>query len=371
MTATEFVDLRSTHLTLRDELDRAWAAALDSSDFIGGSTVVAFENAWATACGTREAIGVANGTDALELALRAMSIGRGDDVIVPTNTFFATPEAVVAVGARPVFVDVDPSDLLVTAAIIEAAITHTTAAVIPVHLYGQLAPMADIVEVADRHGVRVVEDAAQAHLAERDGRIAGGWGAAGAFSFYPGKNLGALGDGGAIVTDDHVLADRVRSIANHGRRLDSKYVHDVVGRNSRLDALQAAVLSVKLERLAEWNTHRRVVASWYADALTDSPIEPIRRGTSDDVFHLYVARTPHRDRLIEHLSRHQIGAGVHYPLPCHLQPAFESIEPLSLPIAERAATELISLPMHPHLTESDVLRVVETIAEFFRGCNVD
>jgi dTDP-4-amino-4,6-dideoxygalactose transaminase len=371
MTAVEFVDLRSTHELIRGDLDRVWAAALDSSGFIGGSTVSAFEDAWAAACRTGAAIGVANGTDALELAMRALGLGPGDDVIVPTSTFFATPEAVVAVGARPVFVDVDASDLLVTGALVEAAITEATAAIITVHLYGQLAPMADIVDVADRHGLLVIEDGAQAHLAERDGRVAGGWGTAGAFSFYPGKNLGALGDGGAIVTDDLDLADRVRSLANHGRRLDSKNLHDVVGRNSRLDALQAAVLSVKLERLADWNARRRVIASWYRDALADSPVEPIRRGEVDDVFHLYVARSPHRDRLVEHLLQHHIGAGVHYPVPCHLQPAFASDAPQSLPVAERAARELLSLPMHPHLTESHVEQVIASIDDFFSGCHVD
>ncbi|MGD9998942.1 MAG: DegT/DnrJ/EryC1/StrS family aminotransferase [Ilumatobacteraceae bacterium] len=370
MSTIEFVDLRAAHDSIRGELDDVWATTLSRSGFIGGPCVDEFERDWAAACGARAAVGVGNGTDALELALHAAGVRPGDEVIVPTNTFVATASAVVAVGAHPVFVDVDPADLLLSTDHVAAAIGPRTTAIVAVHLFGQMAPMREILDIARRHSLSVVEDAAQAHLASRDGRAAGSWGTTAAFSFYPGKNLGALGDGGAVVVGDDDIAERVRSIANHGRSAQSRHVHLLSGRNSRLDGLQAAVLSVKLRRLREWNDRRRLVASWYEQALADLPVTRLRRGAEDDVFHLYVVRTPRRDELLAHLGANAIGAGVHYPVPCHLQPAFSTDRPPSLPVAEQAAGEIISLPIHPHITESDVERVAWCVAGFFRARHV-
>ncbi|MCB0997403.1 MAG: DegT/DnrJ/EryC1/StrS family aminotransferase [Acidimicrobiales bacterium] len=361
-----FVDLGAMHAEIREQLDAAWTAAVDTNGFIGGNSVATFEQAWAEACGRRHCIGVANGTDALELVLRAADIGPGHEVIVPTNTFVATAEAVVAVGATPRFVDVDEDSLLVTADHVEAAISPATRAIMAVHLYGQMVDLGPILALAERHGIAVIEDAAQAHLAERDGRVAGSSGLAAGFSFYPGKNLGAFGDGGAVVTDDTDLAATIRSLADHGRAGASKYLHDLVGRNSRLDALQAAILSCKLERLAEWNDRRRQAAAWYAEALAGLPVTPISRNAGVDVFHLYVVRTTSRDALLDHLAAAGVGAGVHYPVPCHQQPAFAGNGlSASLPIAEAAAGEILSLPMHPAMTEERVARVAEAVADFF------
>lgn len=365
MSAIPFVDLGAMHAELRDELDEVWARAVDTSGFIGGAAVADFESAWAAACGRRHAIGVANGTDALELVLRAAGVGPGDEVIVPTNTFVATAEAVAAVGATPCFVDVDPDTLLVTADHVAAAVNERTAAVMAVHLYGQMVDMGPLVDLAERHGLLVVEDAAQAHLAERDGRVAGSSGLAAGFSFYPGKNLGAFGDGGAVVTDDDELAATIRSIADHGRVASTKYLHDHAGRNSRLDALQAAVLGCKLTKLAEWNERRRQAARWYAEALAELAVEPISRNAGTDVHHLYVVRTAPRDALLDHLSAAGIGAGIHYPVPCHQQPAFATGVGPGLPVAEAAAGEILSLPMHPAMTEERVARVADAIADFF------
>jgi len=349
-----FADLSSIHREVESELGEVFEVVLKESSFIGGPHVEAFEAGWAAYCEIEHAVGVANGTDALRLTLEALGIGPGDEVIVPTNTFIATAAAVASVGATPVFVDVDPSTLLITPGHVEAAISDRTAAVIPVHLYGQPVDMPAIMEIAGKAGIAVVEDAAQAHGARWDGTRVGSFGDAACFSFYPGKNLGALGDGGAVVTRDASLADRIRQLSNHGRGAD-RYHHDVVGSNSRLDGLQAAFLSVKLPHLDSGNAARRVAAARYTQLLSSLPIQLTgQRPEAESVFHLFVVQTSDRDDLIQDLASEGIAAGLHYPVPCHLQPAFAHVSTPGLPVAEQAALRILSLPMFPHISEEQV-----------------
>jgi dTDP-4-amino-4,6-dideoxygalactose transaminase len=359
-----FVDLRPIRDEIGDDALARIAEVVQRGDFVGGSATAEFETAWADYCGRDHAVGVGNGTDALELALRALGIGAGDEVIVPANTFIATPAAVVAAGAIPRFVDVDPATLLVTADLVADAISGRTAAVIPVHLYGQVPDMDAIGEVARRAGLAVVEDAAQAHGATWRGRRAGSFGIAACFSFYPGKNLGAFGDGGAVVTDDAVLAERIRSLGNHGRAAHSKHVHELVGVNSRLDTLQAAVLLAKLPHLDAWNARRRRAARGYRERL--SGVASIRgvevASDAESVHHLQVIRVPQRDDLAARLAERGIATGIHYPLPCHRQPAFPT--EVTLPVSEAAAGEILSLPMYPHLTDAQIDQVTTAIAEW-------
>ncbi len=354
-----FIDLAALHAPLQDRLDAAWRDILAGSVFIGGSAVDDFEQRWADYCGTDHCVGVANGTDALELVLSALHIGPGDEVLVPANTFVATAEAVVTVGATPVFVDVDPGSLLITAPAIAAAITPATRAVMVVHLYGQIPDMDSITAVADAAGIEVVEDAAQAHGATFDGRRAGSFGAAATFSFYPGKNLGALGDGGAVVTNDRGLADEVRTLANHGR--GTHHLHTHRGRNSRLDGLQAAALSIKLEHLDRWNAHRRLVHQQYVERLGSSVSLLQTLPGSEPVHHLEVIRVDERDRLSEELAGLGIQTGIHYALPCHKHPAFAEFDVRPLPVAEAVANRQLSLPMHPTLTAEAVKAVADTV----------
>jgi dTDP-4-amino-4,6-dideoxygalactose transaminase len=330
--------------------------------FIGGDSVENFENQWADYCGTAYCVGVSSGTAALQLALEALGIGRGDEVIVPANTFFGTVDAVLAVGADPVFVDVDPSTLLITPAVVENAITQRTAAVIPVHLYGQPVDMDAIRQVAGGAGIAVIEDAAQAHGATWKGRKAGSLADIGCFSFYPGKNLGAFGDAGAVVTNDRALAERVRSLGNYGRTRGERYRHECVGGNHRLDALQAALLSVKLKRLDAWNAHRRQVAAWYRYYLSGRPVEMVQeaKGACSN-YHLAVIQSDERDHLRQCLERAGIETLIHYPIPCHRQPALEKDWRQPLPVAERAAQRILSLPMGPHVTQADTMRVAQAI----------
>jgi dTDP-4-amino-4,6-dideoxygalactose transaminase len=289
-----FSDLAPTTAEVRDEVSSQWQALLDTGAFIGGAAVQRFEEHWAAYCGRAHAVGVANGTDALHLVLRALSIGPGDEVLVPANTFIATAEAVVLAGATPRFVDVDPQTLLVTPELFEAALTPRTAALMPVHLYGHVVDVEAVADVAQRHGLAMIEDAAQAHGAVRDGRRAGSRGVAAGFSFYPGKNLGAFGDGGAVVTDDRALADKISSLANHGRSTSDRYRHPNLGTNSRLDALQAIVLDAKLSRLDGWTARRQAVVDTYRDRLSGvegvTLVEPSAGVTS--AWHLLVARSP-------------------------------------------------------------------------------
>ena len=310
-----FLDLAALHAPLRRRLDAAWNDALCDSAFVGGDAVATFEQRWADYCGVGHCIGVANGTDALELILAALGVGPGDEVIVPANTFVATAEAVVASGAVPVFVDVDPDSLLVTAAAIAGAITPATRAAMVVHLYGQIPDLEAIAAVTEAARIHLVEDAAQAHGAVRSGRRAGGFGIGAAFSFYPGKNLGALGDGGAVVTDDEELATEVRTLANHGRGHHLLHTHR--GRNSRLDGLQAAALDIKLDHLDRWNRHRRAIHELYRERLAGRVELVATLDGGEPVHHLEVIRVDDRDGLRSRLGQRGIQTGIHYAHPCH------------------------------------------------------
>ncbi len=359
-----FTDLRSMTQEVRAEVEEEFGRLLDTSRFVGGEAVERFERAWADYCGTAHAVGVANGTDALVLALRAVGVGPGDEVVVPASTFIATAQAVVLIGAVPRFADVSPETLLLTPATIRQCLTPRTKAVVVVHLYGRLADMDGIAALASDAGIAVVEDAAQAHGASRNGRRAGSWGDAGCFSFYPGKNLGAFGDAGAVVTADAGIAERVRCLRDHGRVSGSHYLHCEVGTNSRLDAVQAVVLSAKLRRLDEWTRSRRRVVGWYRERL-DPRAVPLVADASDDcsAHHLLVARLDDRERVRAGLERAGVQTGVHYPVPCHQHPPYRRFADRALPVAERAAGEVLSLPLFPHMTEEQVTTVCAALKD--------
>lgn len=361
-----FLDLAADHAEIRSVLDMAWDDVVSTGAFIGGQAVDTFEAAFAGYQGAEYCVGVANGTDALELILAGLGVGPGDEVIVPANTFIATAEAVAHVGADIVFADVDPETFLITGEAIDDVITERTRAVMAVHLYGQMVDLDDMAAVVERHGVHIIEDAAQAHGASWNGVRAGGSASpsvAAAFSFYPGKNLGALGDGGAVLTDDADLAERVRSMANHGRSATSKYEHDLLGRNSRLDALQARALTIKLDRLDEWNAARRQVAAWYRQYLPAGVVPLVVRPECEAVHHLGLVQVPdgRRDEIGALLDDAGIGWGIHYPVPCHQQVPFAGRKPVSMPVTEAAAPRILSLPMHPHLREADIRRISEVL----------
>ncbi|MGZ4598004.1 MAG: DegT/DnrJ/EryC1/StrS family aminotransferase [Actinomycetes bacterium] len=361
-TRVPFADLAALTVEVRAELDAAWTKVVDSERFVGGPLVERFEEEWAAYCGTTCAVAVGNGTDSLQLILRALGIGPGDEVVLPGNTFIATAEAVLLAGAVPCFVDVDPDTLLLDAAAVQAALTPRTAAVIAVHLYGQMADMAALGRVANRAGVALIEDAAQAHGARWGDRRAGSVGVAGSFSFYPGKNLGAFGDGGAVTTSDQELARRVRSMREHGRSEDDRYVHDLLGTNSRLDALQAAVLSAKLRRLDEWTSARQAVAAAYRATLPGALRLVEESPTTPSVYHLAVIRTEGRDDVMSFLARAGVDTGIHYPVPCHLQEPYRAYADEPLTVAERAAREVVSLPMFPHMSRRQVTHVCAALA---------
>jgi dTDP-4-amino-4,6-dideoxygalactose transaminase len=347
---------------LRAELDRVWRSVSRSGKFIGGEFVERFEQEWAAYCERHFCVGLSDGTAAVELALRALGVGPGDEVIVPANTFIATWEAIVAVGARPVGTDVDPDTLLITAEAIAEACTPRTAAIIVVHLFGQMANMDAINHVAGRSGIPVIEDAAQAHGATWKGHRAGSLSDVGCFSFYPGKNLGAFGDAGAIVTDRAELAQRVRSMANHGRSATAADVHICVGDNRRLDGLQAAILSAKLAHLDRWNGDRRKAFQRYQCALNDLPIRVV--GVGPDAIsshHLMVVEVPNRDEVQRALGLAGIGTGVHYRTPCHRHRPYAHFSTKRLPVVEQAAGRILSLPMSPGLTHAQIARVASEL----------
>jgi dTDP-4-amino-4,6-dideoxygalactose transaminase len=358
-----FLDLKSQCQVLKAELAPQFDEVLSSAAFIQGPQVARFEEAFARYCGTKHAIGVANGTDALHLALRALGVGPGDEVITAANTFVATTEAITAAGASVVLVDMDPASYTIDPNQVEAAITPRTRAVIPVHLYGQPAEMDAIMDIARRRGLRVIEDACQAHGAWYKGHRAGSIGDVGCFSFYPGKNLGAYGDAGGVTTNDDEIAARLRLLANHGSKV--KYQHEIEGFNSRLDTLQAVVLNAKLARLDAWNDARRARAAQYAAALERSGVTTQRVVNSDHVWHLYVIQTEARDAMIEALKARGIATGIHYPYPVHLTPAYAYLGkgPGSYPHAERAAARILSLPMFPELTGEQADYVAKAIRE--------
>jgi dTDP-4-amino-4,6-dideoxygalactose transaminase len=332
--------------------------------YIGGPAVTRFEDEWAAYCGTTHAVGTANGTDALQLALEALDVGPGDDVVVPANTFVATAEAVVRAGATPRFADVDARTLLLTPRTLERALTARTRAVVVVHLFGQMPDMDALSAVARRAGILLLEDAAQAHGATWRGGRAGTFGHAGCFSFYPGKNLGAFGDAGAVVTSDGNLAARIRTLADHGRSAASRDEHVVVGANSRLDAVQAIVLSAKLRHLEAWTRARRERAADYRRALHGSHVRPLAvHPGAGHVYHQVVVRVPERDRVRAALGAAGIETGVHYPVPCHLQPAFAAWTTGHLPVSEQAAGEILSLPVSPYLGADSVDSICKVLLD--------
>jgi dTDP-4-amino-4,6-dideoxygalactose transaminase len=357
-----FLDLGAMNAEAAQGLAEAWRTAIAESAFIGGRRVQDFESQWASYCGSSFCIGLSDGTAALELALRALGAGPGDDILVPANTFIATWEAVAAVGARPVAVDVDPESLLVTVETLSNALTKNTVGAIPVHLFGQPANMTEIMAFAGRHKLWVVEDAAQAHGARWNGQLVGTFGDAGCFSFYPGKNLGAFGDAGAVITNSHRIAGFVRSFANHGRRDGHADIHDIIGNNRRLDALQAAILSAKLPLLDLWNARRRNVHSWYKRRLGGLLVGHTPDPRAVSVYHLEVIRTGNRDQLKRQLTELGIGTGIHYRTPCHLHAAFKSVANSKVPVAALAANEILSLPMFPHMSREDVEYVCDALS---------
>jgi dTDP-4-amino-4,6-dideoxygalactose transaminase len=356
MTAIPFSDLAAMSQQVWPSIEADFLTCLLGADYVGGTAVESFERAWADFCGAGHCVGVGNGTDAIELALTGLGIGSGDEVIVPANTFIATAAAVVRVGAAPRFADVSEETLLMTPLTLAAAVTPRTRAVIIVHLYGQPPDMDTLLAAAGEHGLVVLEDAAQAHGAEWRGRRAGSFGAAACFSFYPAKNLGAFGDGGAVVTSLPDLADRVRGLANHGRPSDSlHYEHDHLGRNSRLDALQAIALSGKLALLENWTERRIALVGRYRDQLRESGVRVVGAAPpARHVYHLLVVRVPDRQRVRAELLERGIQTGVHYPVPCHRQPPLRRFADGQLPVAEKAAAEVLSLPLFPHMTDSQV-----------------
>lgn len=359
------VDLKAQYAAIQPDIDAAIARVLGHTGFIGGQEVRAFEEAFAAYQGTRYAVGLASGTAAIHLVLQALGIGPGDEVITTPHTFIATVEPIVTLGARPVFVDIDPRTYNIDPARIEAAITPATKVIMPVHLLGQIAPMDAILEIARRHNLIVVEDAAQAHGAEYQGKRAGAWGVAACFSFYPGKNLGAYGDAGAVCTNDAALAARIAKLRDHGRV--DKYAHDEIGYGERLDSLQAAILGAKLPHLEAWTEARRRCAARYDEAIGAIPClaAPAVLPDSRHVYHVYCIRLKdnkpgRRDAVRGMLNEQGIGVGIHYPIPLHLQDALGRYGqgPGSYPEAEAAAESILSLPIYPELSETQQEQVI-------------
>jgi len=346
------VDLQAAHREVAEEISSGFGRVLAGGGFIKGADVGAFEAEFAAFSGADHCVGVANGTDALELALRAVGVGAGSEVILPANTFVASAAAVVRAGARPVFADVDPEHLLLDPVSAAKAMGPQTGAVVPVHLYGQLAPMEALADTARQHGVALIEDAAQSHGATQRGTPAGSLGLAAGVSFYPGKNLGAYGDAGAVLTNSADIARKIRLLGDHGS--ERKYVHAELGFNSRLDSLQAVVLRAKLRRLAGWNERRRDAAARYHELLADMDdvVLPQTAPGNVHVWHLYVVQVPRRDHVLEVLQELGVQAAIHYPTPVHLQPAFRDAGygPGDFPVAEAAAGRILSLPLYPHIT---------------------
>lgn len=363
--AVKFLDLKAAHAEILPEIDEAIARVISSGRFILGPEVEAFEAEFAAYCEADHCVGVGNGLEALHLVFHALGIGPGDEVIVASNTFIANWLAVSMVGAMPIPVEPDPATHNLDPERVAAAITPRTRAIMPTHLYGQPADLDPLLALAHQHGLKLVEDAAQAHGARYKGKRIGAHSNAVAWSFYPGKNLGALGDGGAVTTNDAALAERIRVLGNYGSR--TKYVNEVQGYNSRLDPLHAAVLRVKLNHLDAWNARRSAMASRYLDRLAGSRLAPPRLPNwAEPVWHLFVVQSPQRDELAAHLASRRIETLVHYPIPPHLQKAYSylGLERGALPIAEKLADQVLSLPMGPHLSEAEVEEVIESIAAF-------
>ncbi len=363
-----FVDLGTQHRELEEELLGAVASVVESCQFILGDELSSFEDEFARYCGTAYCVGVANGTDALHLSLRALGIGPGDEVITAANTFVATAFAVAHVGAQAVLLDVEPDGCNIDTSLIERAITERTKAIIPVHLYGHPAEMDDIMAIARAHGLKVIEDACQAHGARYRGQRVGTFGDVACFSFYPGKNLGALGDGGAIVTDDSELAERLRILRHCGQ--SAKNVHPMIGYNSRLDTLQAAVLRIKLRHLDRWNERRRAAAKLYSELLAGAGLTlPVEQPSSEHVYHLYVIEHEQRDALLAQLATKGISCGIHYPLTVNEHEPFKDAKtfPDGAPTARARSRRILSLPMSPHISDEQIRTVARTVMQFGRG----
>ncbi len=359
------LDLKAQYKTIKPEIDAAIQRVVDSCAFAGGPEVEQFEREFAHYCDAKYCAGVSSGTSALELLVRAYGIGKGDEVIVPANTFFATAEGVMLAGATPVFVDADASTALINPALIGKAVTKKTKAIIPVHLYGQPVDLDPILEIAKAHGLKVIEDCAQAHGARYKGKKVGALGDSGAFSFYPGKNLGAYGEAGGIVTNDDRVLEFVRLYRDHGS--PRKYEHVMVGTNDRLDGIQGAVLRVKLAHLDSWNEKRRRLAADYRELLSrDERVRWIEEHEhSEAVYHLFVVRVPHRDAVLAKLKDAGIGAGIHYPHALHLLPATKDLgyKKGDFPVAEELADSILSLPFYPEMTGEQMEYVVKTLCE--------
>jgi dTDP-4-amino-4,6-dideoxygalactose transaminase len=364
----KFLDLYSQYLSIKDEIDEAINKTIQNSSFIGGLALTEFQEAFGCYQQARHCVGVANGTDAIEIALEALMLPSGSEIIVPANTFIATSEAVTRAGHKVVFADISPETYTIDLADMDRRLSTRTAAILVVHLYGHACDMDSLLNFAAKHQLKVIEDCAQAHGAEFKGRRVGAIGDIGTFSFYPGKNLGAYGDGGAIVTNDDKLAKQCRMIANHGR-ID-KYNHEFEGRNSRLDNLQAAILNVKLRYLDSWVERRNEIARQYIGSLSDvaALTLPIIRPEIRHAFHLFVIRTMQRDALLSHLSKASIQTGIHYPIALPKMPAYAYLNQADeLMVANHLDSQVLSLPMGEHLTDEQVLEVVEVIRDFFKA----
>ncbi len=359
-----FLDLNRTHQPLRKEILEKFAEHIDKNDFILGNAVEEFEKEFAKYCGTTYGISVANGLQALEIILRVMDIGKGDEVITVANTFNATVAAIASVGATPVLVDTK-DDFTIDTSLIEKKITSKTKAILPVHLYGQVCDMDEIMNIAKKYNLQVIEDACQSHGSMYKNKRAGNLSHAAAFSFYPGKNLGAFGDGGFITTNDSNLAQKIKMIRNYGQ--SKKYYHDVLGLNSRLDTIQASILRIKLKNLDEWNSQRKKVAEKYA-SLKDVVKIPIVSADRDHIYHLYVIRTDKRDALMNYLKEKGIDSGLHYPVPIHMQKAFEYLgyKKGDFPKSEKFADTILSLPIFPGMTEAEANHVLTVINDFYK-----
>ncbi|MEM8732599.1 MAG: DegT/DnrJ/EryC1/StrS family aminotransferase [Planctomycetota bacterium] len=360
-----FVDLKAQAKQVKAEVLQRMSDVIDGARYILGKEVQEFEEQFASYCGVDHCVGLANGTDALHLALRALEIGEGDEVITAGNSFAATAFAIAYSGAKAVFVDVDPADYNIDTSLIEQAITERTKAIIPVHLYGQPARMHEIRRIADRHGLKIIEDAAQAHGAELDGKRCGSFGDIGCFSFYPGKNLGAFGDGGAALTQDPELAEKLQLLRNYGQKVKNR--HDLLGYNCRLDTLQACVLSTKMQYIEDWTEQRRQVAGWYRESLEGVDVVlPAEHEDVRHVYHLFVIRHPNRQAMIDSTAAEGVSCGIHYPNPLSTaQPFRDSVTvPLDLPVCTEITQQIVSLPMFPEMTREQVEQVAVAVRTF-------
>ena len=365
-----FLDLKKQYLNIKEEIDETIKNTIEDSAFIMGERVSNFEKNFANFCEIKHTVGVSNGTSALHLSMLSMGLKKGDEVITVPNTFVATIQHINHLGANVKFVDIDPETYLIDLSKLEETITDKTKIIIPVHLYGQMCNMKKIKEIAEKYNIKILEDAAQAHGAEFDGKKPGFYGDIAVYSFYPGKNLGAYGDAGAVTTNNEDYALKISQLRNHGRLIGEKYLHAVPGFNERIDALQAAIISVKLKYLKKWNEMRRNNAKLYSDLLNDSNvIFPKEHEKAKAVYHLYVIKTKQRDKLQSFLKSNNIDTGIHYPVPLHLQPAYKHLNMNEgrFPTAEKVSQEILSLPIYPELSEEQIRYVVNKIKEFHKS----